>query len=59
MVLVWKCDSERERERESERRRFYVFGASEFEILREWEYTCTVGIYFMGISGARRFDILI
>lgn len=45
--------------REKEKAGFYVFGALEFENLREWEYTCTAGIYFMGISRARRFDILI
>ena len=27
--------------------------------MREWEYTCTAGISFMGIGRARRFDILI
>lgn len=44
VVFVWKCENERES------RGIYVFDVSEFEILSEWEYTCTAGIYFMGIS---------
>lgn len=35
---------------EQESRGIYVFDVSEFEILSEWEYTCTARIYFMGIS---------